>query len=1396
MTVDDDETVGIELNPTSLTPSEGGSESYTVALSSEPTASVTVAIGGTTDTDLALDTASLTFTTSDWSTAQTVTVSAGQDDDAADDTATLTHTASGGDYAGETADLSVTVDDDETVGIELNPTSLTPSEGGSESYTVALSSEPTASVTVAIGGTTDTDLALDTASLTFTTSDWSTAQTVTVSAGQDDDAADDTATLTHTASGGDYAGETADLSVTVDDDETVGIELNPTSLTPSEGGSESYTVALSSEPTASVTVAIGGTTDTDLALDTASLTFTTSDWSTAQTVTVSAGQDDDAADDTATLTHTASGGDYAGETADLSVTVDDDETVGIELNPTSLTPSEGGSESYTVALSSEPTASVTVAVTGTSGTDLTLSQSSLTFTTSTWGTAQTVTVSAAQDDDATDDAATLTHTASGGDYAGETATVQVTVDDDESVGLVLSESFLNPGEGSNGSYTVKLASQPTASVTVAVTGTSGTDLTLNTSSLTFTTSTWGTAQTVTVSAAQDDDAVDDEATLTHTASGGDYAGETEDLEVTVDDDETVGIVLNPTSLTPSEGGSESYTVALSSEPTASVTVAVTGTSGTDLTLTQSSLTFTTSTWGTAQTVTVSAAQDGDATDDTATLTHTASGGDYAGETATVQVTVDDDESVGLVLSESFLNPGEGSNGSYTVKLASQPTASVTVAVTGTSGTDLTLNTSSLTFTTSTWGTAQTVTVSAAQDDDAVDDEATLTHTASGGDYAGETEDLEVTVDDDETVGIVLNPTSLTPSEGGSESYTVALSSEPTASVTVAVTGTSGTDLTLNQSSLTFTTSTWGTAQTVTVSAAQDDDATDDAATLTHTASGGDYAGETATVQVTVDDDESVGLVLSESFLNPGEGSNGSYTVKLASQPTASVTVAVTGTSGTDLTLNTSSLTFTTSTWGTAQTVTVSAAQDDDAVDDEATLTHTASGGDYAGETADLSVTVDDDETVGIVLNPTSLTPSEGGSESYTVALSSEPTASVTVAVTGASGTDLTLTQSSLTFTTSNWGTAQTVTVSAAQDGDATDDTATLTHTASGGDYAGETATVQVTVDDDESVGLVLSESFLNPGEGSNGSYTVKLASQPTASVTVAVTGTSGTDLTLNTSSLTFTTSTWGTAQTVTVSAAQDDDAVDDTATLTHTASGGDYAGETADLSVTVDDDETVGIVLNPTSLTPSEGGSESYTVALSSEPTASVTVAVTGTSGTDLTLNQSNLTFTTSTWGTAQTVTVSAAQDGDATDDAATLTHTASGGDYAGETATVQVTVDDDESVGLVLSKASLNPGEGSNESYTVKLASQPSATVKVMIGGTSGTDLTLNTMSLTFTTSTWATAQTVTVTAGQDDDATDDTATLMHTASGGDYTGETADVSVTVNDDDGLWAWCCRSRL
>ncbi len=105
------------------------------------------------------------------------------------------------------------------------------------------------------------------------------------------------------------------------------------------------------------------------------------------------------------------------------------------------------------------------------------------------------------------------------------------------------------------------------------------------------------------------------------------------------------------------------------------------------------------------------------------------------------------------------------------------------------------------------------------------------------------------------------------------------------------------------------------------------------------------------------------------------------------------------------------------------------------------------------------------------------------------------------------------------------------------------------------------------------------------------------------------------------------------------------------------------------------------------------------------------------------------------------------------------------------------------QSPSLVLTPTSLEVPEAGSASYTVKLLTQPSADVMVSIGGTSGTDLSLNKTGLTFTTSNWNMAQTVTVSAVEDSDATDDSATLTHTASGGGYGTVSADLPVTVTD-------------
>ena len=281
-------------------------------------------------------------------------------------------------------------------------------------------------------------------------------------------------------------------------------------------------------------------------------------------------------------------------------------------------------------------------------------------------------------------------------------------------------------------------------------------------------------------------------------------------------------------------------------------------------------------------------------------------------------------------------------------------------------------------------------------------------------------------------------------------------------------------------------------------------------------------------------------------------------------------------------------------------MTVKAREDADAANDSVTLVHTAAGGEYAGAKSDLAVTVDDDETVSVVLSKSSLTVVEGDTagQTYTVKLSHEPSVEVTVTVTGQDQTDLELSGLSgtdtLTFDATTWDDAQTVTVKAREDADAKNDSVTLVHTAAGGEYAGAKSDVAVTVDDDETVSVVLSKSSLTVVEGDTAgqTYTVKLSHEPSVEVTVTVTGQDQTDLELTGlgegNTLTFTTSTWDDAQTVTVKAREDADAKNDSVTLVHTAAGGEYEGVAEELAVTVDDDETVSIVLSKTTLTVDE----------------------------------------------------------------------------------------------------------------------------------------------------------------------------------------------------------------
>ena len=109
--------------------------------------------------------------------------------------------------------------------------------------------------------------------------------------------------------------------------------------------------------------------------------------------------------------------------------------------------------------------------------------------------------------------------------------------------------------------------------------------------------------------------------------------------------------------------------------------------------------------------------------------------------------------------------------------------------------------------------------------------------------------------DNDQAGVVVRPDELEVPEGGSATYTVKLTTQPAADVTVTATVPSGTDVTVGDGTvltqaLTFTSATWNTSRTVTVHAAADDDTADDKVKLTHAANGEGY-GSVAVPEVTV-----------------------------------------------------------------------------------------------------------------------------------------------------------------------------------------------------------------------------------------------------------------------------------------------------------------------------------------------------------------------------------------------------------------------------------------------------------------------------------------------------------------------------------------------------------------
>ena len=693
----------------------------------------------------------------------------------------------------------------------------------------------------------------------------------------------DTAVISNTAASTDtdYNGITVEnVTVTIHDSSfRIRIEDGDEALTVTEGNSagEELCFRLSDVPKEDVTVTLSPGHDTELHIYPAEFTIAGSDEFCA---VVTAGPDPDADNDEATVTLRAAGGGYDDTPAEESVvTVADlgsSPPQGVYVSALNLVIQEGDDPTYVVALTSQPTGDVTIEITafnddGSDGRNNvnTVPQSvqpsrdsrSVVFTTENWHVAQTVTVNSTEDPDADDHMATVFHTVSGADYGenGVTAqSIRVSVEDvawlyyyleapsvvDENIGayiVTVRSLFKSPFPPKRPHLFELKTIEPyfrayTAEIRPWIPAayhrhfcSQGGDYQYRAIGHQFVPGDYHSLS---------HEFADYEASFQYFFMVCDDA-KTEPTEyfrlylddgpggwdgvvnvpkemtfqiagirqlIALRDNDPPGVTVSQTKLevTEEDTAGRSYTVRLAAQPGSNVDIRVQGAEGTDLNVSPTEMTFTDETWDVPQTVTVTARADDDSVDDVVTLTHRALGSGYdALKIESVVVTVkENDKGVNLSPPSLEVKEGEATGSTYTVWLNTRPSDTVNVVITGHDGTDLTLDETGLTFTRNNWDTPQLVTVTAAADDDFLDDSATLTHRPLGGDYQDlDASALPVTIKDDG--GVIVKPTSLSVVEGDTEggSYAVALKKQPSGNVSITITKTGSEEVGLDQDRL-------------------------------------------------------------------------------------------------------------------------------------------------------------------------------------------------------------------------------------------------------------------------------------------------------------------------------------------------------------------------------------------------------------------------------------------------------------------------------------------------------------------------------------------------------------------------------------------------------------------
>ena len=1045
------------------------------------------------------------------------------------------------------------------------------------------------------------------------------------------------------------------------------------------------------------------------------------------------------------------------------------------------------------------------------------------------------------------DTASLTSLATGTDHtytaysdstcttANELASASFTT-----AGVVLSRPSLIAPEGRTATYKVSLATLPSASVTVtlAASGSSDSDITFDTDSvttgnqttLTFTTTNWSTAQTVTVAAAEESDTTDKAygtATITHTADSG-YHSTTTDLAVSEgDNDVCQGTTAVGGSTVTSGGLVDDCNTLLAAKSMLAGTSTYIDNWSTSLAIGSwtaisagSRVTsFNLMSFGNLEGMIPNTI--GDLTGLTVLRLHKVSGEGLTGPipASIGNLTALTEMDLGF---SSLTGSIPASIGNLTNLTALRLDSSKLSGPIPPSLGNLTRLTTLTTFNNSLSGSipASFAKLTSLTNLEMFNNNLTgcvpanLINFVNAGNVADNDRRInpQSTGDLAACDGLALSKVQLSVTEGSTATYTVRLSTAPTAPVTVTLTNAGDNSITIdtdtntadNQNTLTFTATDWTTAQTVTLSAAQDDDNTNGTAPIIHTAASTDTAYNiTVTVTATEADDD---VRLSSTSVT-----GTTATLRIHNHATAwyhKQTAPSVGTCSSVITAGTSTASLTSLTPGTEHAYT--------AYSDSTCTT--------ANALASVSFT-----TAGIVLSRPALIAPEGGNATYTLRLASAPKISVTItaALSGNSDNDITFdtdattsgNQTTLTFTTANWSTAQTVTVAAAEESDATDKaygTATITHTASPGYHnlsadlavsegdndvcqgttavGGSTVTSGGLVDDCNT--LLAAKSMLAGTSTLIDDWSTSTAIGSWDGITIATNRVSQIELGAATPLDGMVPNTIGDLTELTSillgsvpNAAQLTGpipaSIGSLTKLTYLDIGindlsGPIPASIGNLpnltTILLDDNLLSGPI--PTSL----GNLTKLGIVWLNDNRLSGPIpnrldSLTNITSLRLYNNQLSgcvppnlLRF------------VNDSSDGDATK----WINPQDGGDLSA-------------CDGMTVSTARVSVPEGSTATYTLRLSTAPTAAVTVTLSRTGDTDITIDTNTsatgnqntLTFTATNWTTAQTVTLSAGEDMDNISSTATITHTTSSNDtkYNGVTSTVSASETDNDNLSA-------